>query len=216
MEENEKLAVVAIATSYNAGKEDSYQYQPKIKITDGKKALSAQNDYVIEYRNCTQSAVKAYLKALKNGTSTEDMKPQAVISAKTGSGYIGSVTTDLTIYEEKLTAKNLYIVVSDVTEQITYNGSQVKPEIMVYYGDSKAVKEAKTANEKDEKVLTDKSGTYCLTKLAEKSDYVVSYGSNAIAGKNKGNVTVTGIGMYGGNVKTEFTILRRDVYSESN
>ena len=83
MEENEKLAVVAIATSYNAGKEDSYQYQPKIKVMDGKKLLSVQKDYIIEYRNCTQSAVKAYLEALEKGTSTGDMKPQAVIWAKT-------------------------------------------------------------------------------------------------------------------------------------
>jgi hypothetical protein len=44
------------------------------------------------------------------------------------------------------------------------------------------------------------------------SGYTLSYGANVAAGKNKGTVTVTGTGIYGGSVTTKFTINQRAVY----
>jgi hypothetical protein len=212
---NENLTVISTAQPYALNKGNDYQYQPKIKIMDGNKSLSVLNDYTIEYKNCSQADVTTYLQALKNGNDVENIKPYAVISAKSGSGYAGSITEDLTIYENKLTVKNLYIVVSDDTNQVKYNGCQVKPDVKVYYGDSKAVEAARNAKENDDEKLTDVNGTYHLMKLSEKRDYVLDYGSNVIAGINKGSVTVTGICMYGGNVKAKFTIWGRNVYNES-
>ena len=45
------------------------------------------------------------------------------------------------------------------------------------------------------------------------ADYKLSYGANNVAGKNKGSVTVTGTGIYGGSVTQKFTILSKDVYN---
>ena len=43
-------------------------------------------------------------------------------------------------------------------------------------------------------------------------DYTIVYGTNIVAGKNKGSVTINGTGMYGGKVTVKFTILRKDIY----
>jgi len=195
------LKAAATATVFDAKKADTYQYQPKIKVTDGKKTLSAKKDYTVTYENCSQAEVKAYLEALANGTgqdtSLENMQPRAVITAVNGSGYSGSVTAYLEIFGTKLTGASLYIIVEE--KETTYTGAQVTPEVTVYYGDAKAVKAAKNAKVTDEETLTNQEGSYKFTKLKPKTDddignYTLTYGVNIAAGKNKGTVTVTGTG----------------------
>ena len=216
--ENENIMVTTVPMAYNAKKADDYQYRPQIKLMDQKKALSASKDYeVVEYKNCSQSAVKAYLEDMVKGTATVDKRPYAIIKAREESGYEGYLEVDLTIYQTKLSAKNLYIVVSAEKEQVTYTGKQVKPEVTVYYGEAEAVQQAKNAEETKENILTDKLGSYKLTKLDLREngigDYTLTYGENITAGKNKGTITVNGAGLYGGKVTVKFTILGKNVHN---
>ena len=220
LSESENLTATTSAIAYNAAKADDYQYRPQIKLLDQKTVLSASKDYeIMDYKNCSQSAVKAYLEAVINGTATADKRPYAIIKAREESGYDGELEVDLSIYQIKVTAKNLYIIVSEETEQVAYTGKQVKPEVTVYYGEAEAVQQAKNAGETKEDILTDTSGSYKLTKLKPKEngmgDYTLVYGANITAGKSKGSVTVNGTGLYGGKVTVKFTILGKDVYSKT-
>ena len=217
--ENENLDMTASMMMYSAKKMDDFQYQPKIKITDKKKVLSAVKDYeVIGYKNCTQTAVKTYLESLAKGTATADIRPYAIVEAREGSCYEGKIEVDLTIYQTKLCAKNLYIIVSSDNAQTTYTGKQVKPEVTVYYGEEEAIQRAKAAEETKENSLTNPSGSYRLAKLNSKEngigDYTISYGTNMKAGKNKGSITIHGTGLYGGKATVKFTILGKNVYDD--
>lgn len=226
------LSVSAASVAFDGRKKDDYEYTPKITVKDGKKTLGNKTDYQVQYKNCSQTAVKNYLEklaalpssanAVNNGASgwetLQQVAPRAVINAVGGKGYKTAtgkeITVYLNVYQTKLTGSNLYVVVSEETAQITYNGQQMKPDVTVYFGDTKAVKAAKQAKVTDETQLT--GSTYGLKKLTEKKeaagDYILSYGVNVAAGRNKGSVTVTGTGLYGGNVTVKFTILNRDVY----
>ena len=220
--EQSSLKATAASVAFNDKKAEDYEYRPTIKLMDGKKALRAKTDYEVTYVNCTQKAVAAYLTARSDsaltGQSYEEMRPYARIEAKEGSGYQGNMMVDLTIYSTKLSAATLYVVIAPDARQTTYSGRQVTPEVTVYYGDKQAVKAAKQAQETSEAVLTNESGSYKLTKLTLKSDkaagdYTLLYGANIAAGKNKGSVTINGVGLYGGKVTVKFTISPRDVYS---
>ncbi|MCM1144159.1 MAG: BspA family leucine-rich repeat surface protein [Blautia sp.] len=224
----DNLTVSAAAAAYSSKKAPEYQYAPKVTVKDGKKALRLNKDFKVEYQNCSQQAIGDYLEALgKNAAwdTVQAKRPYAVITAVNGSGY--TTGTDkgikryLDIYQTKLTGSNLYIIVSEGENLNIYNGQQVKPSrVTVYYSaDTKAVAAARKAKETDEDKLTSASGTYKLTKLTPQSevdgagDYTLTYGANVTAGKNKGSVTVTGTGIYGGSVTIKFRILQRDVYT---
>lgn len=226
------LAVSAASLAFDDRKKEDYEYTPKITVKDGKKTLGGGRDYEVKYENCGQTAVKGYLEKLEafgasanaadnGGAGWEELRrtaPRAVIKAVAGKGYKTDagkeITVYLNVYRTKLTANNLYVVVSNEPAQITYKGQQVKPDVTVYFGDAQAVRAAKKANVTDEPALT--GSTYRLKKLTEKKaaagDYTLTYGANVTAGKNRGSVTVTGTDMYGGNVTVKFTILNRDVY----
>ena len=140
------------------------------------------------------------------------------ITAAQGSGYTTAagkeITVYLNIYETKLTGSNLYVVVSGEAAQTTYKGQQVTPEVTVYYGDARAVKAARKNAVTEEARLT--GSDYGLTKLTEKKDaagdYTLTYGVNLAAGKNKGTVTVSGAGKFGGSVTVKFNIMSRNIY----
>ncbi len=169
--------------------------------------------------------LKAYLDALATaGTSWDEarsMRPYAVIQAASGSSYTteNEIMVDLNVYGTKLTGSNLYIIVSEEASQVTYIGKQVKPNVTVYYGDTKAVSAVKRNKVTDQELLTASGGTDKLSKLSWNADaatagnYTLTYGVNVAAGKNKGSVTVTGNGIYGGSVTVKFTIAQRDVYN---
>lgn len=224
---NENLTVTPTPVSFQETKAADYKYQPKIKVTDGKKVLTVSKDYNLEYQNCTQIEVEAYLNALEAGTLTEgqlaQLQPQVVITAKDGSCYQGSISVGLDIYKTKLTQSTIYTVLPNEKVETVYTGSQIRPEIAVYYGDSRAVKEAKRDKVTDERVLTDSNGKYKLIRLQETNsrlrgrerDYSLVYGTNIKAGKSKGSITVIGNGLYGGKVTVKFTIQSRNVYTKS-
>ncbi len=104
----------------------------------------------------------------------------------------------------------MYVVISEGAGQSEYTGGQVTPDITVYYGEKAAVSAAKKDKVRDEATLTAESGMYKLKKL-ETGDYAVSYGTNMAAGKNKGSVTITGAGRYGGSVTVKFEIGKKSI-----
>lgn len=187
------------------------EYRPVVRLKDQKTVLKAGKDYEIEYHNYTQGAVEAYLEILEKGGSSAksgNIRPYASVSAKREGNYEGTVTVPLTIAGKKLSKSTLYVVV----EEASYTGGQVCPEAAVYYGDAKAVKAAAKAKETSARALTT---THKLTRLRMyedgAGDYTLTYGANRTAGKNKGSVTVTGRGLYGGSVTVKFTIAGKDL-----
>lgn len=197
----------------------------KFKLVEGKKTLGMgeTKDYVIDETGCTSEILKAYADAIAAGTAL----PKEPVVKVTGKGYYtGEKTIALGkyIYAEKLTAANVYVVVSEGAGQSIYTGGQVTPDVAVYYGEKTAVSAAKKDKVKDDAALTAQSGKYKLTRLAQKpsenagdvqdADYTVSYGANVAAGKNKGSVTITGTGKYGGSVTVKFEIGKKAVYAE--
>ncbi|MDE6406743.1 MAG: BspA family leucine-rich repeat surface protein [Lachnospiraceae bacterium] len=185
----------------------------KLKLTEGKKALGVgeNKDYVVDGTNCTPDIIKAYAEAVENGGASQQQEPS--VKAIGRGAYTGEVTVPLGeyIYAEKLTGKNTYVVLSEAPEQIIYTGRQLTPEAAVYYGDQKAVSAAKQDKVRDEATLTAQAGKYKLTKLAA-GDYTLSYGANIAAGNNKGSVTASGAGRYGGSVTVKFAIGKKAIY----
>ncbi len=192
----------------------------KFKLVEGKKALSAgeTKDYVIDETGCTPQIIQAYADAMAAGTAL----PQEPVVKVTGkNGYAGGADVEIPlgkyIYADKLTSANLYVIVSEGAGQSVYTGGQVTPDVAVYYGEKSAVSAAKNDKEKDETKLTAASGKYKLKKLTgaageSAADYTVSYGANIASGKNKGSVTVTGAGKYGGSVTVKFMIGKKPIY----
>lgn len=234
MENNENLTFTAVQMAYDSKRDgdSGYEYRPKVRITDGKQVLSATKDYQIYYGNCRQDEVKRYLDTLKSGNATEEellaQSPYALITARDGSGYTTErgVMIPLTVYETRLTEQNIYVVISEDPKQTTYTGSQLRPEISVYYGDAAAVRAAKKAKEIDATVLTDETGNYKLCRFQRREgnemggtsdlmvgDYTITYGTNVTAGRNKGSVVIRSEGRYGGSVKVRFSIGSKRIYS---
>lgn len=195
------------------GKAD-YVYSPKIKVSDGKKALSAGKDYNIIYKNNDQANVTAYV----NGESTASV-PVIVITVPETGDYrlvdatgkeVSELSVPLAIYKKQLKKAEVYICV----EEPSYTGGLLTPggdSVRVYIGSPAAVKAAYKAKEKDDHIL---SKSYGLTRLSEGEDYTLSYGRNLFAGKNKGSLIVNGQApKYGGSVKVKFTIFRKEIYN---
>ena len=183
---------------------DNMQFKDfKFKVLDGKKTLGMGNDkdYTLDETACTSEIIKEYAEALnrkqESGTLITVQEPKVII---TGVGnYTGEKEISLAdyIYVAKLTSKNLKI---DVVGDRTYIGSdgKVEPAVTVsYYPDNNAGK----ADARPDDTFTE-------------ADYTVTYGANNTAGKNKGSVTITGKGFYGGSVTVKFDILKRSIYNK--
>ena len=195
-------------------KKDGMKYKDfKLKLVEGKKALGVgeTKDYIVDETNCRPEKIKAYADAVAAGTALPE---EPSVTVKGRGCYTGERIIPLGqyIYADKLTAACLYVVPSEETGQNIYTGGQVTPDVAVYYGEKTAVSAAKKDKEKDETKLTAESGKYKLKKLTAGIDYTLSYGANLTAGKNKGSVTVTGAGRYGGSVTVKFTIGKKAIY----
>ena len=198
----------------------------KFKLVEGKKTLSMgeTKDYVIDETKCTPEIIQAYADSLAASDASTGadaagtLPPEPVVKVTGKGGYAGRQTADQSveiplgkyIYADKLVTANLYVVVSEGSGQNIYTGGQIKPDVAVYYGEKTAVAAAKRDKVKDE--ATAQGGKYKLTKLAVDTDYTLSYGANIASGKNKGSVTVTGAGKYGGSVTVRFTIEKKSIY----
>ncbi|MCM1143350.1 MAG: InlB B-repeat-containing protein [Blautia sp.] len=167
----------------------------KFKLLDGRTVLreGATKDYELVKTACTEEIINAYARSLGTADTT------AVIPKVTIKGignYTGEKEVSLAeyIYVTKLTSRNIKI---EVIGEKVYTGSNVEPEIKVtYYPNNDAGREEAVAD-----------STFTV------KDYKITYGSkNMQAGKNKGTVTVTGTGIYGGSVTVKFDIGKKNVY----
>lgn len=205
------------SVQFNPSKNETYQYKPGIKIMDTNgKVLQAGTDYKVEYRNNTQKDLAGYFGSDGANNSTA-FPAAAVITVPSNSNYKLSeqnmgieVPLEGYIYGEKMVNnKNIYIV----TDEAVYTSGQCKPKVRVYYGTKADIAKAKSANVTDNAVLFYR---YNLKPLTENTDYMLSYGANVAAGKNKGSVTVTGIGRkYGGSITIKFNINKKALYKDN-
>ena len=100
----------------------------------------------------------------------------------TGAGnYEGTATATFEIAPISLAGASIVI---DPSADLTYTGAAIEPEITVIL---------------DNQVISASDG------------YTVAYGSNTDAGVGAGTVTVTGTGIYGGEISTTFTITPADI-----
>jgi len=204
----DKAQVIIAPVSYNGKKDAGYEYRPSVKIRVQKSTLSAKTDYEVTYEKNTQADYESYLQKLENAAAAEADCPVAVIKAKEGGNYVVAdsskeIRIPLPIYQNKLTKKNLYVVVEDAV----YSKIQVTPKVRVYYSENPdAVKAAENLTDEQEII---KSG---LVKLNPNVDYTLSYGTNIMAGKNKGSVKISGKApLYGGDVTVKFTIQSKKI-----
>lgn len=191
----DSIQIKTTPMAYKENKAPDYAYKPAVKLMDGKSALRARKDYVIEYLNYTQADYENYIQKLRSPAATEgnmleegeltvdDGAPIAVITEAEGSSYRleQPIIVPLPIYMNKLTKTTLKV---DVDEAV-YSGGQVTPKVTVFYGGG---------------------------LIREGEDYTLSYGKNTVSGKNKGSVTVSGIApYYGGSVTVKFDIVKKPI-----
>lgn len=228
-------AVVTVARSaYSAS---AKEYKPKVTVWTPNAGTLASNEYTVKYSNNKKDAVNAWM----NG---EGAAPTATVTFKKNNNYSnlcdekdekGNITTKyepielspvaMEFYPNKLTAKNVYIIIDNETsKELVYTGKQVtNVRARVYFGSDTAVKAAKKDKVTNHRLLTAEDGSYGLTRLTESSkdaegnytgegDYTIGYGKNNAIGKNKGSITVNGTGNYGGSVSQKFTIFQNPVF----
>lgn len=197
---SERISMASAMVSFHSDKAADAEYKPAVTVMDGKKRLSAGKDYAVEYVNNTQEKCKLYLEKYKQGTATSADVPKAIITAVEGSCYklTAPIELPLSIYETKLSSKNLHVVVGEAT----YTGRQVKPSVAVYYHENSDVVAQAKGYTDEQKLLA-----LGMKKLEEGENYTLSYGKNVTAGKNKGSVKISGASpLYGGSVTVKFTI----------
>lgn len=202
---SEDIRVEINPTAYNEKKKDTYVYKPTVKVYDGTKTIKAKTDYSIEYINATQDKVRTYFEKLKDGSATDADAPKVRITAGTSGLYVGSIQDMiLPIYEKKLEAKYIYILVDE--SQAIYSGGQLMPTVRVFYSDNAAdVKKAKKTKDVDQILVW-------MDEWDEGTEFEVSYGENMKAGKNKGSVTIHGITPeWGGKLTQKFNITSKQI-----
>lgn len=136
----------------------------------------------VDYEIAYQNNTQAEYDAYRNGRMSA---PLAVITAKEGSPYKldGRIVIPLPVYQNKFTKNNVSVKVEQ--SECVYTGRQVKPSVEV---------------------------RFMGVLLTEGRDYTVSYGENKVSGRNKGSVTISGIGPnYGGDVVVKFEIYRKPI-----
>lgn len=184
----DSIQIKTTPVAYKDNKAEDYAYKPAVKLTDGKTALRAGKDYTIAYQNNTQKDYESYIQKLQGQTAAggnmpQDGVPVAVITEAEGSSYsLGEpIIVPLPIYATKLTKANLKVYIGEAV----YTGSQVKPEVTVFYGGG---------------------------LIKEGQDYSLSYGANTASGKNRGSVVINGIAPnYGGSVTVKFDITKKPI-----
>lgn len=135
----------------------------KLKLMEGKKTLGVgeTKDYVTDETKCTPEIISAYVDALAAAGTT--LPPEPVVKVTGKGGYAkGEAEEEIPLgrylYADKLTAANVYVVVSEGAGQSIYTGGQVTPDVAVYYGEKTAVSAAKKDKVKDDAALTAQGG----------------------------------------------------------
>ena len=227
-------AVVEVARSaYNP---KTKEYKPKVKVWTENAGYLSSDEFTVTYSNNKKDAVAAYregsgdaptvtvtFKKNNNYDNLCDIKDEDY-EDKYSDRMISLDPVEMPFYDNALTAKNLYIIIDNENpKQLVYTGRQVtNVEARVYYGDVAAISLAKKNKVTSNRLLTDEDGKYHLTRLSAaavnedgsygEGDYYITYGKNNAVGKNKGSITINGLGNYGGSVSQKFTIYKNPVY----
>lgn len=226
-------AIVTVARSAYDPK--TKEYKPKVTVWTPNAGTLSSGEFSVKYSNNKKDAVTEYLNnggeaptvtvtLKKNGNyeNLSDIKDEDGNTDKYEPIALAPVTMEF--YSNKLTAKNLYIIIDNENpKELVYTGKQVtNVRARVYYGSDAAVKAAKKAKVTNHRLLTDEEGSYGLVLLTEAvadeegtysdGEYTVTYGKNTAVGKNKGSITINGCGAYGGSVSQKFTIYQNPVY----
>lgn len=205
LEAEPTITVTSKELQYSSKKKANYVYKPSVTVKDGKSPLGT-NDIKIEYVNCDQVAVTQYIEKLAEGQVILDEDiPYVIITAVEKDGYQDSIIHKLHLFQGKLTSSNTYIVVEDTNNG--YTGNQVKPTVRVYKTTDRATLKLIQQERSHEEIM--RLGGDQVLQL-ESDQFAVSYGANVVSG-NKGTVTVTGKGIYGGSVTAKFSIGRREI-----
>lgn len=184
--EEDGLLFTAVSIPYLPDKPADYTYTPVINVWDGNNKLRLDKDYTITYLDNTQADYESFVKTLKENPKNVHPIPRAIITPTADSLYISSHTVLLPVYMTELTKDNLEVKIIGETY---YTGRQVKPKVEVYY---------KGENGK------------VLLQEGNHKDYVIVYGANDQAGKDKGSLTIHGtVPDYGGYVTVRFDIQKR-------
>lgn len=231
---NTDSAVVEVARL--AYSPNTREYKPKVKVWTENAGYLSSDEFTVTYSNNKKDAVAAYragngpaptvtvtFKGNNNYENLCDIKEEDHVD-KYSERMISLAPVEMQFYDNALTAKNLYIIIDNENpKQLVYTGRQVtNVEVRVYYGDAAAVSLAKKDRVTGNGLLTAEDGRYRLTRLSAatvdeegtygEGDYYVTYGKNDSVGKNKGSITINGLGDYGGNVSQKFTIYKAPVY----
>lgn len=204
--EDDDISVVISPIAFSAKKKDMYIYKPKVTVYDGKKTMKAKSDYTVEYINATQDKVALYLEKVASDTVMPEDIPLVRITAGSNGLYEGSKEDILLpVYEKKIEAKYLYVLVDE--SEAVYTGDCVQPSVRVFYSANTAdVKRAKKTKNV-EQILA-----YGLKEWTEGEEYELSYGTNTTAGKNKGSVVITGVTPdWGGKLTQKFTVTKKSI-----
>lgn len=230
--DTESAVVEVTRSEYNP---NTKEYKPKVRVWTPNAGYLAAKEFSVKYDKNKKDDVAAYMndsgeaptvtvtfKKNNSYTNLSDTKDdEGNVESKYSDDPIILSPVPMEFYRNKLTAKNLYIIIdNDDPRELVYTGGQVtNVEARVYYGDPAAVRAAQKAKETSHRLLTlstEQDGAYGLHLLTEADgeqdgNYTVSYGKNNAVGKNKGSITITGIGEYGGSVTQKFTIYRKPV-----
>lgn len=182
----DRIAVLPTAVPYKANKPGDFVYKPSVKVKDGKASLSVGKDYNIEYLKNTQADYENYIAKLLAGTATDEDMPRVRITPVQGANY--GLSGDAKAIEVELQIYRTKFDKKNLTVQFgeaVYTGGQVTPQVTV---------------------------SYAGETLKEDVHYMLSYGANDKAGKNKGSVTITGLAPdFGGSVTVKFDITGKDL-----
>ena len=131
------ITVEVKPVAFTNSENDAQTYRPAVKVYDGKKALAVGKDYTITYINNTNRALDVDLS-----------NAEVLIEAVPGGNYEEEITVPMSVYAEKISASNIYTVMSGTG----YTGEQVQPDVQVYYGTAQAMKNVKILQTTDEAV----------------------------------------------------------------
>lgn len=192
----DEIDISVASVKYDSKAASTKVYKPAVTVKMGGAKLTANKDYKVEYVNTSQESLN-YL------SESDPSKFPAVIVYPVGSNFVANdegIRIPVHVYSVTITKSNTMVVVTGDTE---YTGEQVTPEVRVFMFESAA----------DKKAHENETNLEMLGKYEISPDwYQVSYGTNKVAGKGKGTVTVTAkyFGL-GGSVSTKFDIIPKFV-----
>lgn len=193
------LSVSVKPVAYNAKKKGAYKLDVVVK--EGNTTLN-KKDYIVTSEAITNEVIDKWY-------AGETVAPKITV-AGAGDNYTGSVSIAINVYGKKLSSKNTLIQFASIDR--IYSGQMVVSSFSVYYSeDAKLISDLKKIKDQDELAKQIKAARKegKLRMLIAETDYTIKYGTNILAGPNKGVITVYGTGKYSGSASVKFEIKQK-------